>query len=1776
MLKRNPSSSDVTALVTPEEIASALQRVKSSSSLSYYGDSLSPIASSFSTAPALSALQNSQNVTEIKQRLTEALDFIEKLRADIRTERLARQSLKRSHESKMSGLFEKVKMIDTSSASTDEIAKNVAQINRMRAQISRLEEENRSLHDQLHRYGVMSESSLMELDDRINEIERRTAEDANKRIKEATAAANASLESERQRLLTLAQYAKDNEELLLARLESEHLQSLQFKDLLESTAKDLELARRHNEQLTSEYSSLVRKSESLETSIYQLDHLVRTEREVNKNVSRISKIDSLRRAEDKLRRVIIIKRDRACLHRYFTSWRVQAARFTIAQASFEKIVLAKNAASNAMLQVADSANAEKTVLFSKIDKLSAEKAELEAKLVQELNEAKDDLDAKLKAEIARSEDALKASAKDFRERLAYAKDEAEIALRQVRAEGKAEVERVKASLEALVVEALNERDEALKAEDKRYRDLGLQSQKDKEVASIAMSATLARMKRDSDEQKAIFEEKERERKRAVMRKVICRATNRRLSSGFTTWYKVAAEEKRLEQLLNRALRRMTHQRASRAFTRWTSFASESIRMKTLLRKIIGRALNSRVSAAFSSWSTNVAAGKYANDVQRLRAEIDAREKERKHAVMRKVICRATNRRLSSGFTTWYKVAAEEKRREQLLNRALRRMTHQRASQAFTRWTSFASESIRMKSLLRKIIGRALNSRVSAAFSSWSTNVAAGKYANDVQRLRAEIDAREKERKRAVMRKVICRATNRCLSSGFTTWYKVAAEEKRREQLLNRALRRMTHQRASRAFARWTSFASESIRMKTLLRKIIGQALNSRVSAAFSSWSTNVAAGKYANDVQRLRAEIDAREKERKRAVMRKVICRATNRCLSSGFTTWYKVAAEEKRLEQLLNRALRRMIYLRLSRAFSRWTDHSKESLRLKSLLSRSAATFKLSRAKVALREWRLRVIESKEVKAKREQSERIMRKALLRMQQIRLAGVFSRWQSNVFNIRRQRNLCRRVILRALNSRLSAGFSGWRFQTAILVAESIKRANDLERAELIEAHQLELKLLRAEIDARETARKRALMHKTICRALNSKLASGFTTWYKVAAEEKRREQLLNRALRRMIYLRLSRAFSRWTDHSKESLRLKSLLSRSAATFKLSRAKVALREWRLRVIESKEVKAKREQSERIMRKALLRMQQIRLAGVFSRWQSNVFNIRRQRNLCRRVILRALNSRLSAGFSGWRFQTAILVAESIKRANDLERAELIEAHQLELKLLRAEIDARETARKRALMHKTICRALNSKLASGFTTWYKVAAEEKRREQLLNRALRRMTHQRASRAFARWTSFASESIRMKTLLRKIIGRALNTRLSAAFSSWCTNATAVKYANDVQRLRAEIDARETARKRALMHKIICRALNSKLASGFTTWYKVAAEEKRREQLLNRALRRMTHQRASRAFARWTSFASESIRMKTLLRKIIGRALNTRLSAAFSSWCTNATAVKYANDVQRLRAEIDARETARKRALMHKTICRALNSKLASGFTTWYKVATEEKRREQLLNRAVRRMMNARLASGFSAWRIAAAEEKRLEQLLQRAVRRMSHLRLSRAFATWTEFRSVSKSARSSAARATEFQSQQAELHEQKGRLLTDLEQERKEHEAVLLLFREKERILRDTFAERERVLRESLSNLESQLATERQLRTLSEDYARREADRFSEEMRQVAFREPISKTPHSKTLLSPETNSYPYSQSSPLSSPRRILLSPRGKGVRVGDGLDGGSDAVRKIYMQ
>ena len=218
--------------------------------------------------------------------------------------------------------------------------------------------------------------------------------------------------------------------------------------------------------------------------------------------------------------------------------------------------------------------------------------------------------------------------------------------------------------------------------------------------------------------------------------------------------------------------------------------------------------------------------------------------------------------------------------------------------------------------------------------------------------------------------------------------------------------------------------------------------------------------------------------------------------------------------------------------------------------------------------------------------------------------------------------------------------------------------------------------------------------------------------------------------------------------------------------------------------------------------------------------------------------------------------------------------------------------------------------------------------------------------------------------------------------------------------------------------------------------------------------------------------------------------------------------------------------------------------------------------------------MINARLASGFLSWQKVAAEEKRHEQLLRRALQRMSHLRLSRSFATWTEFWSVSKSARSSAARMTEFQSQKDELYEQKGQLLTELEQERKEHEAVLILFREKERVLRDTFAERERVLRESLTNLESQLATERQLRTLSEDYARREADHFSQEMRQVAFREPISKissAPRSVVTLSPGTS---FSQLSLLPSPR-VLLSPRSKGVIVSEGVDGLNRTIRKLDM-
>jgi hypothetical protein len=262
-------------------------------------------------------------------------------------------------------------------------------------------------------------------------------------------------------------------------------------------------------------------------------------------------------------------------------------------------------------------------------------------------------------------------------------------------------------------------------------------------------------------------------------------------------------------------------------------------------------------------------------------------------------------------------------------------------------------------------------------------------------------------------------------------------------------------------------------------------------------------------------------------------------------------------------------------------------------------------------------------------------------------------------------------------------------------------------------------------------------------------------------------------------------------------------------------------------------------------------------------------------------------------------------------------------------------------------------------------------------------------------------------------------------------------------------------------------------------------------------------------------------------MRKVISRALNSKVSAAFSTWYKNVRAGKHLNEVQRLQAEIEARELARKSALMRKVIYRATNRLIASGFSTWQVIVAEEKRREQLLNRALRRM---------------------------------TQLRLSRAFASWAELWSSAKSVRLTSAHVSEFQLKKATLENMMQRVLTEKEQEKKEHEAVLLLFREKERVLRDTFAEREQKLKESLANLESQLTTERQLRLLSEDFARREADRFSEEMRQLSFREP---------LLQSSTASF----SQPLISsptPGRVVLSPRSKITSVS-----GVETVKKVVM-
>jgi hypothetical protein len=311
----------------------------------------------------------------------------------------------------------------------------------------------------------------------------------------------------------------------------------------------------------------------------------------------------------------------------------------------------------------------------------------------------------------------------------------------------------------------------------------------------------------------------------------------------------------------------------------------------------------------------------------------------------------------------------------------------------------------------------------------------------------------------------------------------------------------------------------------------------------------------------------------------------------------------------------------------------------------------------------------------------------------------------------RRETTFRRVVLRAVNARLSMGFLCWKDHVATIIRHEriVNRAlktmqnqtnslqldivgiqNDrikhnldaitihtilAENEAIREAHVTELKNLKKIKESAEKAHREVILRRVVLRAQNSKQLIGFLCWKDHVATIIRHERIVNRALKTMQNRSLSRSFRQWVSML-ESARQERAAAAAASLLAEKEAMRAAHEAELAASKAAAEKARRES---IFRRVVLRAVNVRLSMGFLCWKDHVATIIRHERIVNRALKTMQNRSLSRSFRQWvsmlesaRQERAAAAAASLLAEKEAMRA----AHEAELAASKA---AAEKARR-----------------------------------------------------------------------------------------------------------------------------------------------------------------------------------------------------------------------------------------------------------------------------------------------------------------------------------------------------------------------------------------------------------------------------------------------------------------------------------------------------------------
>tara|TARA_B100000795_G_scaffold248276_1_gene215069 strand:- start:48 stop:935 length:888 start_codon:yes stop_codon:yes gene_type:complete len=230
----------------------------------------------------------------------------------------------------------------------------------------------------------------------------------------------------------------------------------------------------------------------------------------------------------------------------------------------------------------------------------------------------------------------------------------------------------------------------------------------------------------------------------------------------------------------------------------------------------------------------------------------------------------------------------------------------------------------------------------------------------------------------------------------------------------------------------------------------------------------------------------AKEKERKRNIVNKIILRIQNKKILMVLSSWKEKTIHSKRIEQLSNNAAKRWINRYLHRSMLMWKMEVRRSITEKSALKRVHSRWMLS-------------IQSKS---------------------------FQKW---IFFISK-RKASRLLILKILNSKTYKSNSiGCRQAVRVWC----------KHVDALKLNDMDVEMREMILNGRKRRMKLCLLH-----AKKRKTALGFSTWYTFSQNDQKYKNKLKRSVHKWIHLNKTRCFQTWHHQIQWILRERQLLKRA--------------------------------------------------------------------------------------------------------------------------------------------------------------------------------------------------------------------------------------------------------------------------------------------------------------------------------------------------------------------------------------------------------------------------------------------------------------------------------------------------------------------------------------------------------------------------------------------------------------------------------------------------------